>query len=75
MVGLIIAAFQVVDEDLAAHALLPLAGQLHAAGVGLDDEEGGGGHAKIVLPHELARGSVRGWQTENTHLADLLFDL
>ncbi len=40
--------------DLAPHALLPLAGELDAGGVGVDDEEGGSSQPEVVLPHKFS---------------------
>ena len=41
------------SSHLAAHAALPLAGNLQARLVGVHDQEGGGGQLKVVLPDQL----------------------
>jgi len=45
--------------DLAPHALLPLAGELYASGVGVDDEEGGSSQPEVVLPHKFSNRSEK----------------
>jgi hypothetical protein len=46
-------AIQILEKDLSSHALLPLAGQLVAGLVGVDDQEGRGRQPKAILTNKF----------------------